>query len=211
MNTKLFVITAALALAGCVTGTRAVELAPSAYENDKTAEGKIFIADISDDRAFEQKPAAPSGPSVNGVLADTDATTLSTLIGRQRNGYGKAMGDVQLPEGSTVQEEMRDLLTEGLESRGYSVTDDPDAPIQLAIDIDEFWAWFTPGFVAVKFEAQLNSELQFSGDIDDTFAVEGYAINKAQVASDANWQLAYKRAFDDFLKNLDAALDNKGL
>jgi len=41
--------------------------------------------------------------------------------------------------------------------------------------------------------------------------VRGYGINKWQVASDANLALAYERAINEFLINLDKALDGKGL
>ncbi|MFC7291592.1 hypothetical protein [Hirschia litorea] len=211
MKLNIIVAAFALLLGGCVTGTRSVDLAMDSYTNDKTASGEIYIASISDERTFEQKPKEPSTPSVKGTLEDMSKDDLSKLIGRQRNSYGKGMGMVALPEGGTIQNEMRKLLVEGLESRGYTVTDNPSAPIQLAVNISDFWAWFTPGAFVVKFEAIVGSELNFSGSVDQTISPSARSMNKAQIASDANWRLAYKRAFGIFLEDLDKQLDEAGL
>lgn len=211
MKIKYLAAACALLLGGCVTGTRSVDLTMDSFVNEKTAVGEIYISDISDQRVFEQKPKEPSTPSVQGSLAEMSKGQLSNLIGRQRNSYGKGMGMVALPEGETVQKEMRKLLVEGLESRGYTVTDNPEAPIHLNVKISEFWAWFTPGAFAVKFEAKINSELNFSGSTKQTITASSRSMNKAQIASDANWQLAYKRAFALFLEDLDKKLDEANL
>lgn len=202
----------AMLLTGCVTGTRDIELASPEYQSTKRMEGLVYIGNIEDQRHFEAKPRNPSTPSVKGNLHSTSKDKLATLIGRQRNGFGKAMGDVTLPAGMTVQEEMRELLTKGLESRGYTVTDDETAPVKLEVDIDKFWAWFSPGMWAVSFEANLACGLNVTTENGEReLKVVGYGMNKGQIASDANWQLAYHRAFSDFLENLDNALDKAKL
>lgn len=199
-------------LTGCVTGTRHVDVTSSKYINDKTASEEVYIAFIEDKRIFEAKPSSPSTPSVNGDLAKTSKEKLATLIGRQRNGYGMAMGDVALPNSETVQTEMKALLKEGLESRGYIVTDNKNAPVIVDVDIKKFWAWFSPGMFAVSFEASLACQINFAdAKGSKVLDVAGYGLNKGQVASDANWALAYQRAFDDFLKNLDKTLDDEKL
>lgn len=96
--------------------------------------------------------------------------------------------------------------------RVYKVVDDENAPNRISVAIDKFWAWLTLGFVSVTFESYLQSKIdlkQPSGDT--TLDIKGYGINKGQVASNANWELAFQRAFQDFLENLDKALDAKGL
>lgn len=212
MKLNMIFLAATLLLSGCVTGTRNIDLTPPGYQSDKKASGSVYIGSITDSRAFEAKPSSPSTPSVNGDLSKTSKEKLNSLIGRQRNGYGKAMGDVALPAGVTVQSEMRDLLAAGLQARGYTVTQDKNAPATMNVDIEKFWAWFSPGMWAVSFE----SNLQCSIDVTQKgkkkeLKVVGYGVNKGQVASDANWALAYERAFEDFLKNFDKALDDAGL
>lgn len=212
MKLKLaFVVVAAL-LSGCVTGTRTIDLAPPAPTSTGDASGTIYIGDITDKRVFEAKPADPSTPSVKGDLAKTSKEKLKTLIGRQRNGYGKAMGDVALPDGASVETEMRDMLKSGLEARGYTVTDDKNAPITMNVDVDKFWAWFTPGMWSVSFEALVATTINVNNKgSSKELMVSGYGLNKGQVASDANWQLTYQRAFEEFMKNLDKSLDDAGL
>lgn len=206
-------MTAALliALSGCVTGTRNINLAVPDYAYEQTASGPIRIGSIEDKRQFEQDPPDPSTPSVKGTLASKSTEQLATLIGRQRNGYGAAMGDVALPEGETVPGKVRELLRQGLGGRGYTVVEE-SAPIEVDVDIQRFWAWFSPGMFSVSFESVIETVLTFtqpSGDISVTVA--GYGINKGQVASDANWAMAYERAHADYLKNLEGALDERGL
>lgn len=195
-----------------MTGTRSILPEMPEYNSEKSTSGDIYIVEINDQRTFEQKPKSPSTPSVNGDLSATSKEQLASLIGRQRNGYGMAMGDVALAEGSNVQEQVRALLTTGLESRGYTVVDDKNAPNKVTVDIEKFWAWFSPGVFAVSFESDLQCHIDFVSPTNNTRVdVKGYGINKGQVASDANWKLAYQRAYLNFLQNLDKALDDQGL
>jgi len=199
-------------LTGCVTGTRHLDniAVPETVSSTK-ASGDIYISTINDARIFEQKPRDPSIPSVDGKLASTPKETLSTFIGRQRNGYGGAMGQVALPKGQTVDDIVRKLLAKGLESRGYRVVADNNAPQQLAVDVNELWAWFSPGFASVSFEAKITTQLQFSGVKTDNLEVKSYGLNKGQIASNANWELAFSKAFEEYLTNFDRELSQKGL
>ncbi|MEE8059041.1 MAG: YajG family lipoprotein [Pseudomonadales bacterium] len=211
-NVRFGFLLVTLVLAGCVTGTRNIQLTPPEYSSGKSASGLIYIASIEDKRIFEQKPKNPSTPSVKGNLSSASKEKLSTLVGRQRNGWGAAMGDVALPEGQTVQEKVRELLTKGLESRGYEVINDNNAPNKITVDIEKFWAWFSPGMWVISFESDIQCKINLeNASGSSVIDVTGYGINKGQVASNANWELAYKRAFTDFMKNLDIALDSKGL
>lgn len=195
-------------LTGCVTGTRQVDLAAPSYDAGKSANADVYLVAVKDNRTFEANPDRPSIPSVKGDLAETPAEKRATLIGRQRNGYGKAMGDVALPGDLTVMDKTQELLRNGLESRGYNVTTNPGSPVQVKASIDEFWGWFNPGFWAVSFQARVSSTLEvMTKQGKYRFTVHGYGKNTGQVASDANWQLAFDRAMVDFLKNLDAKLD----
>jgi len=209
---KLFSIVFIVLLTGCATGTRNIDLAVPEFESSRSGSGAVYINSITDNRQFEQKPKDPSTPSVDGDLASMSEDKLNTFIGRQRSGYGAALGQVALPAGGTVQEKMRDLLSKGLESRGYTVSDNPDSEIKLDISIEKFWAWFTPGLFAVTFEAEVDADLNASaGSGDKRTRVESYGLNKGQVGSNANWILTYDRAFNDFLNKLDEKLDELGL
>jgi hypothetical protein len=134
------------------------------------------------------------------------AETKAIHIGRQRNGYGGAMGDVAIANGVTVQDQVRELLNNGLSKRGYSVTDSADK--QLIVDIDKFWAWMVPGFFSVGFESEVETTLTLQqASQTKTVTVLGKGNNEGQVASDANWKLTYTRAYEAFLQKLDQALE----
>lgn len=200
-------------LTGCVTGTRSISPTVASVPDAGVDRGAVHIASIQDARRFEDDPRDPSTPSVSeGNVADLSAHKAATLVGRQRNTWGRAMGDVELSGGATVMDEMRKLLTEGLESRGYTVVDDDAAPLVLAVDVEEFWAWFTPGMWSVSFESRIAASLNaVRGAPDQPLRVKGHGINRGQVASDANWVLAWERGYQSFLEDLNRILDSAGL
>ena len=197
---------------GCVTGTRSLELPTPMVETAEQTAGTIYISTIEDSRQFEQKPAQASTPSVTGKLADTTAEQRARLIGRQRNGYGKAMGDVALANESTVQQEVRRLLEAGFKKRGYAIVTDLNADNVATVDIQKFWGWFRPGFASVGFESDIQCGINVeTADKAHTLVVSGHALNKGQVASDANWIKSFRLTIEDFMANLDAALTEAGL
>jgi hypothetical protein len=63
--------------------------------------------------------------------------------------------------------------------------------------------------MSVDFDADVSANMKISlNGRSGQFTVSGHGKNGGQVASDANWKLAYSRAFDDFIKNLDAILQS---
>lgn len=215
---KLFIVSALISLigafqTGCVVGRRTIALpVPAVTAAAPAQKGTVYLEAVTDDRAFENKPAAPSTPSIDGDVNAVSAEQRNAMIGRQRNGFGKAMGDIALPAGETVQKRVTALFEEALKRRGYAVTTDATGANKAAISIKEFWAWFTPGMWSISFEARITCVLSVkteAGPKEITITSQSY--NGGQVASDANWRLAYERAFEDFLKKLDAELAAAGL
>ena len=198
---------------GCVTGRRSVNLPVNKVPPVAVTKGAVQVGKVTDARVFENKPRAPSTPSIDGDALKLTEQERGVFIGRQRNGYGKAMGDVALPAGDSVMERTRALIEEGFSRRGFTVAREA-APgsLQLDVVVDEFWGWFTPGAFAVSFEARVGAGITVRRGADvRTLKVKGYGMNRGQVASDANWQLAYSRAFEDFLTNLQSEIDKAAL
>lgn len=201
-----------LPLVGCVTGTRNLTLDAVESTAQRKVDSTIAIGAPTDARIFEAAPRDPSTPSARGKRTDLSPAERARLIGRQRDSFGKAMGDLALAGDGTVQREVRRLLAEGLSSHGYRIDESGQARNRVEVVIEEFWAWFTPGMWSIGFEARIKTRLAFetaSGrkEID----VFGYGRNRGQIESDANWVLAYHRAFADYLVNLSKALDEAGL
>jgi len=215
MKNHALIITALLGCllsSGCVTGRRTVSLPVSRVPGAGTDRGSLTIGTIEDQRVFQNKPTDPSIPSIDGDVAKCSKEELATMIGRQRNGYGHAMGDIALPAGDSVLNRTRALLEEGLKRRGYTIASNPASAGTATVKIDEFWAWFTPGMWTVSFQSDVVCKITITkGGAAKEFIVRGFGRNQGQVASDANWQLAYTRAFDDFLANLEVALSSAGL
>lgn len=201
-----------LSTSGCVTGRRSIALETPTTVATSSNRGTVALASVVDQRVFQNKPSDPSTPSIDGDVNKANRDVLKTMIGRQRNGWGKAMGDIQLTGGDTVEAQMRHLVAEGFRRRGYSVSESQSGDHVARVAIDKFWAWFTPGFWAVDFEAQLSCELSIdTAGSARKVTVTGYGKNVGQVASDLNWQQAYERAFTDFLQKFDSALSGAGL
>ena len=201
----------ALLQTGCVTGRRTVSLPIPPLDAATTKKGEVYIASITDARIFQKKPAAPSTPSVKGNINSLTTAQKILMIGRQRNTYGVAMGDIALPADDSVIKRVKLLIEEGFQHRGYQITSDSSILNSASISIDEFWAWFTPGFWSVSFEAKVCCAITLKKpDSSVKLLVNGYGINRGQVASDANWQSAYDLAFRDFLSKLDAELFKVG-
>jgi len=197
---------------GCVTGRRSfgVDVPPAETYAKNAVKGAISVGPVSDVRQFENKPDSPSTPSINGDATMLSAEARSRFIGRQRNSWGHAEGDIVLPEGQTVQGKLAELLREGLKRRGYDVVEsDPKA---VTAEVQQFWTWVTPGFFALSFEAQITCKLTVTiGGKPVSFVVKGYGLNHGQFAKDENWKEAYDIAVQDFLKNLDEQMDASGL
>ena len=198
-------------LTSCVVGRRTIDLSVPTFSESTIEKGQIFIGGIEDNRFFQNEPSDPSIPSVDGDVNSLTQKEKAMMIGRQRGGFGNAMGDIALPADDSVVERMRRLLEKGFKSRGYSITSDSSAPNSANARIDQFWAWFSPGFFMISFEARVYCTIKLTkSDVSSTIVVKGYGINKGQIASDANWQLAYERAFRDFLSKLDSKMDEAG-
>ncbi len=204
-------LTTLFVLSGCVVGRRTISLNVPSYGASDLSKGDVYLGGIEDQRFFQNNPRAPSTPSIDGDVNAMSAAEKAKMVGRQRGGFGNAMGDVALEGDDTVMKQTRALLEEGLKRRGYRISQDPNAKYRIDTTIKEFWAWFTPGAFTVKFEARVNCDVKIDGNSrTEEIVVSGYGLNHGQIASDANWALAYERAFNDFLENFESALEAKG-
>ena len=134
MNKLLQVITVLflILLTGCPFGRRTVDLPVQSFLNSPGGKGEIFIGSIEDKRVFQNQPSDPSMPSIDGNVHSLTPKEKGLMVGRQRDGYGRARGDIALPADDSVVDRTRRLLEEGFSSRGYSITSDSSAPISAS-------------------------------------------------------------------------------
>ena len=189
---------------GCVLGKREVSVKVP-FGSHPAVKGQMSIGSIEDARTFQNKTADPSTPSVDGDFGALTSQQRENHIGRQRNSYGKAMGEVVLPTGSTVTAKMREIITEALARRGYTVA---ASGTPVNVKISQFWGWMTPGMWAITLEARITVSVILQGH---STQITGYGENVCQAATTDNWDLAYERAISDFLEKAGAALGSAGL
>jgi hypothetical protein len=164
------------------------------------------ITNVTDRRVFQINPRDARIPSLkNDEITDTAIT--SRAIARKRGGFGKAMGDILLPEGRTVTQLVEEALTRSLQEAGYRVLTKQEAAsasaIPVEVDIEQFWAWFRPGFwqIAVEFETRLRMKAPVgawkAGD-----EVKGFARITGQAATSDMWLEAVDKGVDDLVRNM---------
>jgi uncharacterized lipoprotein YajG len=198
-------------LSGCAA-TRSTFDVPAVQAQASTPKGLVQITDVRDIRRFEAAPRNPSTPSLQNPEELKDRAITSRAIARKRGGYGNAMADILLPDGRTVGQIVREAITQALREQGYAVVADGQSPeldkaLPLQVEIEQFWAWFTPGLMQISVEFQgvlvLKSEA-LTGRKEEI--VRGYAIVKGMAATDAEWREVVQSGVADLVKNVKAVV-----
>lgn len=201
--------TAALILSGCATSRSVLDITVPDVPNP-TGSQAVKITDVVDKRVFEIKPNNPAIPSLqNDEVKDLAIT--QRAVARKRNTYGAALGDVLLPEGQTVTQLTRAALVNALRDSGYRVVaaGEPgyDTATPVGAEIQQFWAWMTPGFWQIKLEyrarIQLNGDWPLTGE---SRMLEGDALLTTSAAFESEWQKVISDGLTDLIRNLKAML-----
>ncbi len=153
------------ALSACALGRSVVDIkAPASVA--AAGETAVKITEVSDSRHFTVNPRDPSEPSLGDAAEINDPKITARAIGRKRGGFGGAFGDVVLPEGATVAGLVRDAAQTALQDEGYRIVSEgsPDyaGALPLALDVEQFWGWYTPGFASV--DVSFKSRIIMTGD-----------------------------------------------
>lgn len=218
MNNRCFLRSALVAVAvmlagsGCATNRGILDVRVQLPPNP--AQGKaVTIVRVTDCRKFELAPKTASIPSLRGgEIADKAIT--SRAIARKRNGYGKALGDILLPEGRTVEQVVKESLTQSFREAGYRVVEADAASQENAVpveaDIEQFWSWFTPGFWAVSLEFE--AKVKIKGDVPsfkDGDTVRGYVELRSQAAGTKAWLNTISKGINAFVMEVKRRLSPK--
>ena len=192
-------------LAGCATSRSEIKLqGPVVSPSGTAAAGSarvVVVKSGTDERVFEQAPSDPSMPSLGfGGSDNATAQVKSQAIGRKRNGFGKALGDVLLQQGQTVQDVVRENLVAALLQSGYRVKSLADAgtdPVVLDVHIKKFWSWFQPGFWAITLHSDIATELQVEGG-GAPIEIQVHAEDKRQAATERAWMEITQMGLEKF-------------
>jgi hypothetical protein len=158
-----------LLLGGCATTRSELRVAaPTDTGGETVANAELptlFLREVVDQRVFEEAPKDPSIPSLGfGGAMSATAEVKARAIGRKRDTWGKAMGDILLEEGQTVEHLVRDTVAAGLRQAGYTLSETADnGAISVDVAILKFWSWFQPGFWALTLHANIHIEMNWAG------------------------------------------------
>lgn len=198
-----------LLVSGCATNRGILDVRLNVPQNP--ASGRVVtIVRVTDSRVFEEAPRSPSIPSLKGREIVDKAIT-SRAIARKRNTYGKAIGDILLPENRTVENLVREALVKSFRESGYRVIDDAteskDNVVHIEADIEQFWSWVTPGFwaISIEFEAKVN----IKGDVPsfkNGETVRGYIELHTQAAGTTAWLNTINKGIGVFIDEVKKRL-----
>jgi hypothetical protein len=202
----------ALLASGCATTRGEVNLHVLPLPNPTSGE-PVKIAQVNDRRVFQVNPRDPSIPSLMDDEINNARLTLRA-IARKRNTYGKALGDILLPEGQTVPKLVEDALTRGFRESGYRVLQPEDngyaEASAITADIDRFWAWFTPGFWTITLEFRADVRIQSkAGPFQNGGSVQGLARENGMAATSHTWKSVVDKGVEDLIRNLRAKLGTR--
>jgi len=197
---------------GCATNRGIVDVRVSEPQNPASGPA-VTIFRVTDKRVFEAAPRVASVPSLKGKEIDDKAIT-ARAIARKRNGYGKALGDILLPEGRTVENLVREALTKSFRDAGYRVVDgapgSTDNVVPIEADIEQFWSWVTPGFWAMSMEFE--ARVSIKGDIPpfkNGETVRGYVELHTQAAGTRAWVNTFNKGIGAFVAEVTKRLEKK--
>lgn len=202
------VVGAMLFLGACAVGRSVVDInAPSSSPNPQNGTA-IRLVNVVDNREFQIKPRSADIPSLSDAKIDDRGIT-ERAYARKRGGFGKALGDVLLPEGETVANQVKEAITTGFRRAGYRVFDqdstdmDAQTAIPVSADIIEFWTWMQPGFWQLTLHNRIKVKLE--GDLPalkDGLTVENHYQDGMQMVLDNDWPLTASQSLVEFADKL---------
>jgi hypothetical protein len=203
MLARLFAVAAlggVVLLGGCAAGRSVLPAGIDASANP--AQGTaVRITAVEDARVFTVKPPSADMPSLMEDSEIADKAITSRAVGRKRGGLGAALGDVLLPEGTSVATLVRTAISRGLRQAGYRVLASGDPGYEQAVPIrariEQFWSWFSPGFAAVSLNNRADVNLQGAlPPIEQGRTFHAEVTNAMQVALDSDWTEIVNKGLD---------------
>jgi len=215
MNHKIFhtliVLFFIFTLTSCATNRSVLIVTPEDTLPSTVLDKSAIIRSITDARQFMDKPPTPDIPSLGqgGVLKHSTELR-SRAIGRKRNGYGKALGDVFLEDNNSVQNLVINTLTNVLNNYGYKIHDInltyPPDTIFIDITINKFWSWIDIGFWSIGIDAEIDTDVSITYDDNKTKSISARTSNRVMAATDSAWKETIDLALQNYKKNAEKEL-----
>ena len=207
-SVRLALLAILISLVSACVSNRTVALMPEQTQTIKNAEftKTAIIKVVSDQRVFEDKPRQAHIPSLKGGKAASASVELKArAIARKRSPYGRAKGDVVLPEGQTVTALVHTRVSNALQQAGYQVVATQDIPADLIVEvkIDKLWMWVRPEVWAVRVNSQI--ETLISTNVAKPFMVK----NKHSVVRPVVINTLWAEVLDESLNQYEDELTDE--
>ncbi len=214
MNCSLKLVSSlliAIVATGCATCQSNLDVQIPKTQNAQFNGKQVFINSVADKRAFQVNPPNPDIPSLDPSEDQNEQIKLRA-IGRKRNGFGKALGDMLLKEGETVQSLTNQSIQQAFTEKGYTVLSSKDQVTKdtyiVDANIQKFWAWMNPGFWQITLSSEISTDLAIKAPKGATSqqisvkAADGY-----QVATEANWTEIIQKSIQLYINDLKSKLN----
>lgn len=202
----LIFITNTLFFTGCATkrGEIALQVPTDKSETISSNGKQVYINSVVDKRVFELKPADPSTPSLDPSEPQSDSIK-AQAVGRKRNGYGMALGDILLNKNQTVSSVIKDSLKEALTDKGYHVIDNKEqvTPQTYIADVTilKFWSWMNMGFWALTLSCEIETNVHFKQkENPKTYNLHVKAADSFQTGMGSNYIEVMQKALKEYIK-----------
>jgi uncharacterized lipoprotein YajG len=202
---------AILIVTGCATNRSNLNLEIPKSQSTQSNGKQVYVKTVSDMRVFQVNPRSPDIPSLDPSEDQNDQIKLRA-IGRKRNAYGKALGDILLKEGETVQLLANRSIQQAFLEKGYTVLNSKDQITKdtyiVDANIQKFWAWMNPGFWQITLSSEISTELAIKhpkGKSSQQISVK--AADGFQVATEANWTEVIQKSMKLYIDDLKTKLD----
>lgn len=204
-------------LAGCAMSRSEVDLAGGSTPLPVTAQPAqgtaVKIVSVDDQRVFKVDPKTPHEPSLkDDDIANKDVT--SRAIGRKRNGWGEALGDVLLPKGDSVSARVGAALADGFRQAGYRVLTSGDAGYDQAVPvtaiIKQYWSWEEIG-LALKLNCRAEIKLDSAlPALTPSQTILSQAEQDEALIVDSDWRKINNQGLQALSKEVAETLKAKG-
>jgi len=202
----LTLILSSLFLMGCATSRDIIKIDTSDIKAiNSTSNGKtVYINTAMDDRVFEAKPKEASIPSLDPSESDTPDIR-AHAIGRKRNGFGKALGDMLLEPDVTIPNLVKLSLEKSLREKGYTVVrkkeDVKSDTYVMDVKIKKFWSWMNPGAFAITISTEISTDLTMKNESEIALRDKNIYVKESdhfQTGMQENWVSVIKMAIDSY-------------
>lgn len=196
----------ALFLAGCATNvsTLTPDLSMCQGNNNPDAIKSVYIKSVTDGREFSDNARQAYMPTWSNDGSYEEARA----IGRKRNGFGKAMGGLVLPEGMPATTVVKQTLTQAFVDNGYKVVEN-EADVTnetkvVNVKMPTFWSWMNPGFWNIRLTTDIEADV--SGYQEEIVRVKGKYGEGFQLGTESNWLNVLNQAIRKFYEDAKSKL-----